>query len=77
MPKRRRDDADDKKYDKKTAKIHDKSGRSGSCSRKIRLPGVRFTIPETSRDCSRSTIPTALVLPAAASESSSTSTESW
>ncbi len=64
--------------EKKTAKIHDKSGPSACCSRRsspARSPASPS--PRSSRGCSRSTTPTAPARPAAASASSSTSIRTW
>jgi excinuclease ABC subunit A len=60
---------------KKTAKIHDKSGPERILfSEKFACPVSGFTIPRSSRGCSRSTTPMAPARPAAASASSSIST---
>jgi excinuclease ABC subunit A len=69
--------ADEKKSDKKTAKIHDKSGERILFSENspARCPASPF--PRSSRGCSRSTIPSAPARPAAASASSSISTPTW
>jgi len=61
--------ADERKSDKKTAKIHDKSGPERMLFfGKIRLPGVRVhRFRRSSRGCSPSTIPMAPARPAGAS----------
>ena len=70
--------ADEKKSDKKTAKIHDKSGPNESSSRKNSPARCRASpFPKSNPDCSPSITPMAPARPAAASASSSISTKIW